>query len=49
MSTMQLTKIEQNVLSVALDHMYEHLNDISDEFDVTDKLYALKTLKTKIL
>ncbi len=46
---MQLNNLEQNVLAVALDHMYEHLNDISEEVDVTDKLYALKTLKTKIL
>jgi hypothetical protein len=29
--------------------MYEHLNDIKDEVDVTDKLNALKTLKTKLL
>jgi len=46
---MKLSNIEQNVLAVALDHMYEHLNDIKDEVDVTDKLNALKTLKTKLL
>ena len=46
---MNLSNIEQNVLAVALDHMYEHLNDIKDEVDVTDKLNALETLRNKTL
>ena len=51
----KLTNIELNVLAVALDHMEEHLNDISLDFGkfhksgVQEKLSALETLKTKLL
>jgi len=44
----ELTKLEKNVLDVALDHMYEHLIDIRDEVDVEDKLTAFWSLKNKI-
>ena len=46
---MKLSDLEKNVLLVSLDHMEEHLLDIRDEFDVTDKLRAVKTLRTKII
>jgi len=46
---MKLSELEKNVLLVSLDHMEEHLQDISDEFDITDKLYAVKTLRTKLI
>ena len=47
--TMKLSELEKNVLLVSLDHMEEHLQDISDEFDITDKLYAVKTLRSKLI
>ncbi len=40
-------EIERNVLAVALDHMEEHLIDISDEIDVKDRLKAVRNLKTR--
>lgn len=38
---------ELNVLAVALDHMEEHLMNISDEVDVKDRLKAVRNLKTR--
>ncbi len=40
-------EIERNVLAVALDHMEEHLIDISDEIDVKDRLKAVRNLKRR--
>ena len=40
---------ELNVLAVALDHMEEHLMDISDEFDVKNRLKAVRDLQTRII
>jgi len=40
---------ELNVLAVALDHMEEHLMDISDEFDVKNRLKAVRDLQTRIV
>ena len=45
---MKLNNIEKNVLMVALDHMQEHLDDISKDIEVSDKLKALKSLRVKI-
>ena len=45
---MKLNNIEKNVLMVALDHMQEHLEDISKDIEVTDKLKALKSLENKV-
>jgi hypothetical protein len=39
-----LTPVELNVLQVALNHMHDHLCDISDDEDVTDRLEACETL-----
>ena len=44
-----LSKLERNVLQVSLDHMEEHLIDISDEIDVADRLKACRELKKAIL
>ena len=33
---------------VALDHMQEHLDDISKDVEVIDKLKALKSLRNKV-
>ena len=44
----ELNNLEKNVLLVALDHMEEHLNDIGEEIEVSDKLKALESLKNKI-
>lgn len=38
---------ELNVLAVALDHMEEHLIDISDEFEVRERLKAVRNLRTR--
>ena len=40
-------EIERNVLAVSLDHMEEHLIDISDEIDVKDRLKAVRNLKRR--
>mgnify|MGYP005993444991 FL=1 len=40
-------EIERNVLAVALDHLEEHLMNISDEVDVKDRLKAVRNLKTR--
>ena len=45
---MKLNNIEKNVLMVALDHMQEHLDDISKDVEVIDKLKALKSLRNKV-
>ena len=45
---MKLNNIEKNVLMVALDHMKEHLDDISKDIEVLDKLKALKSLRNKV-
>ena len=45
---MKLNNIEKNVLMVALDHMEEHLNEVSKDIDISDKIEALKSLKIKI-
>jgi len=39
---------ELNVLAVALDHMEEHLMDISDEFDVKNRLKAVRDLQKSL-
>ena len=40
-------QIERNVLEVALDHLEEHLMNISDEVDVKERLEAVRNLKTR--
>tara|TARA_R110000824_G_scaffold64866_2_gene169354 strand:+ start:34 stop:177 length:144 start_codon:yes stop_codon:yes gene_type:complete len=45
---MKLNNIENNVLMVALDHMQEHLNDISKDIEVLNKLKALESLRNKV-
>ena len=45
---MKLNNTELNVLMVALDHMQEHLDDISKDVEVIDKLKALKSLRNKV-
>ncbi len=44
---MELSKIELNVLLVALDHMEEHLDAVGYGY-MSDKVQALESLKTKI-
>ena len=46
---MELSNIEMNVILVALCHMEEHLDAVSEDVDVSDKIQALKSLKTKII
>lgn len=46
---MVINELERNVLLVALDHMKEHLENIADEVDVTDRLQAVYNLKQGIL
>ena len=45
-----LTNTEHNVLMVALDHMYEHLNDMRGDLDDLDdeitNINRLKDVKT---
>ena len=48
---MKLTNTEHNVLMVALDHMYEHLNDMRGDFDgdednEIDNINRLKDVKS---
>ena len=50
---MKLTNEELNVLTVALDHMQEYLDDLklepmSEIFDLTGKYKAFKSLKNKL-
>ena len=33
---------------VALDHMQEHLDEVSKDVDMSDKIVALKSLKEKV-
>ena len=33
---------------VALDHMQEHLDEISKHVDMSDKIVALKSIKEKV-
>ena len=40
-------EIERNVLAVALDHLEEHLMNISDEAVVEERLKAVRNLKTR--
>ena len=46
--TLELTNLEKTVLSVSLDHLYEHLNDIRDKVDVEKELTILSSLEDKI-
>ena len=43
-----MNELERNVLLVALDHMKEHLEDISDEVDVTDRLEAVSNIQKSL-
>ena len=50
---MKLTNEELNVLTVALDHMQEYLDDLklepmSEIFDLPSKYKAFKSLKNKL-
>ena len=45
---MKLNNIEKNVLMVALDHMQEHLSEVNEDIDMSEKLKALKSLINKI-
>jgi len=52
---MQLTEIEMNVLAVAIDHMYEHLDNLAgrlgtfeQEKDNLKRIEAVKTLSVKL-
>tara|TARA_B110000211_G_C13941690_1_gene491992 strand:+ start:781 stop:969 length:189 start_codon:yes stop_codon:yes gene_type:complete len=52
---MQLTEIEMNVLAVAIDHMYEHLDNLIGELDTFDqerdnlkRIEAVKSLSLKL-
>ncbi len=52
--TMKLTNEELNVLTVALDHMQEYLDDLSLEpmseiFDLDSKYKAYETLRYKLI
>ena len=43
---MKLTNTEHNVLMVALDHMYEHLNDMRGDLDdYDDEITNINRLK----
>jgi len=48
MCKMKLNNIEKNVLMVALDHMQEHLSEVNEDIDMSEKLKALKSLINKI-
>ena len=52
---MQLTEIEMNVLAVAIDHMYEHLDNLIGELDTFEqernnlkRIEAVKSLSVKL-
>jgi hypothetical protein len=45
---LRMNELERNVLLVALDHMKEHLENISDEVDVTDRLEAVSNLQKSL-
>lgn len=53
---MELSRVEKNVLAVALDHMYEHVSElnsmcikgINDEVWV-ERLKAIENLQSKLL
>ena len=45
---MKLNNTELNVLMVALDHMQEHLGEVSKDVDMSDKIVALKSLRIKL-
>ena len=52
---MQLTEIEMNVLAVAIDHMYEHLDNLIGELDTFEqernnlkRIEAVKSLSLKL-
>ena len=52
---MQLTEIEMNVLAVAIDHMYEHLDNLTGELDTFEqerdnlkRIEAVKSLSLKL-
>ena len=45
---MKLNNTELNVLMVALDHMQEHLDEVSKDVDMSNKIVALKSLKEKV-
>ena len=52
---MQLTEIEMNVLAVAIDHMYEHLDNLIGELDTFEqernnlkRIEAVKALSLKL-
>tara|TARA_R110002167_G_scaffold190373_3_gene392681 strand:+ start:3245 stop:3433 length:189 start_codon:yes stop_codon:yes gene_type:complete len=52
---MQLTEIESNVLEVALDHMHEHLNNLTGGFETfeeekhnNDRQIAVETIMEKM-
>jgi len=45
---MKLNNTELNVLMVALDHMQEHLDEVSKDIDMSDKIVALKSLRIKL-
>ena len=49
----ELTKLEKNVLLVALDHMEEHITELMEERELRgdmwkERLDACKTIRTKI-
>ena len=52
---MELTKLEQNVLAVALDHMHDHLCDVlldmgdGEEFPLEMKAYENRLLSVEVL
>tara|TARA_B110000093_G_scaffold162503_1_gene184596 strand:+ start:305 stop:493 length:189 start_codon:yes stop_codon:yes gene_type:complete len=52
---MQLTEMEMNVLAVAIDHMYEHLDNLIGELDTFEgernnlkRIEAVKALSLKL-
>tara|TARA_R110002049_G_scaffold308474_1_gene512618 strand:+ start:113 stop:301 length:189 start_codon:yes stop_codon:yes gene_type:complete len=52
---MQLTEMEMNVLAVAIDHMYEHLDNLIGELETFEgernnlkRIEAVKALSLKL-